>query len=120
MDDKYWNYVARGPRHAGRESEQVIVEIERLDGGMPAQLEARLLNISRGGMQVAAPVALLAGENVRIRLLDNHDASLHVEAVVRWVGLPSGEQGWHAGLRFAAELELDTLGEMFLARVLEE
>jgi hypothetical protein len=120
MNSDFWNYVVRKPRHAGNLAEPLPLEIERLDGRSPARVEARLVDLSRGGMQVAAPLPLTKGENLRVHLADEHAPEFQTEAVVRWVRLTEDGLAWNLGLQFATELQLDTLGELFLSHVLDE
>jgi hypothetical protein len=119
MFNDFWNYVVRRPRHPGWEAEQACVVLVRAGDAKPDRVESRLIDLSRGGMQVAASLPLVKGERLSVRLEHDNDKPLEVDAIVRWVRRAGDGGDWHVGLQFFADLELEALGELFLKRVLD-
>ncbi|MEQ8786256.1 MAG: PilZ domain-containing protein [Pirellulaceae bacterium] len=120
MADEFWNYVVRRPRHVGRRTEIVHVQLRRDEGRLPDVVEAELVDLSRGGLQLVVPTPLSKGEHVQVRISCGENSfDNDVAATVRWLRRTEDGAAWHLGLRFKEELQFDLLGELFLNDALE-
>jgi hypothetical protein len=120
MARDFWNYVARRPRHAGRQTEVVNVQLRRDEGRLPDVVEASLVDLSRGGLQLNVATPLVKGERVLVRICCGENAfDNEAAATVRWIRPSEDGQQWKLGLRLKEDLEFDLLGELFLNDALE-
>ena len=120
MAEDFWNYVVRRPRHAGRRSDALHVELRRHEGRLPDVVEATLVDLSRGGLQLNVDTPLVKGERVQVRISCGENTfDNETEATVRWVRVSEDGKTWSLGLRFKEELRFDLLGELFLNDALE-
>ena len=118
MVDKYWEYIARKPRHRATDPAGLRAEVERSAGALPALVEAEVLNLSRDGIQLRLAVPLLAGESITVRLQhEKCEPSPTLSAAVRW-RRPEEDQAWSAGCVFTRPVDWETLGELFLNELL--
>jgi hypothetical protein len=120
MAEDFWNYVARRPRHAGRQADAVNVQLRRDEGRLPDVVEASLVDLSRGGLQLTVATPLSKGERVLVRIFCGENAfDNEAAATVRWIRRTEDGEQWKLGLRFNEDLEFDLLGELFLNDALE-
>jgi hypothetical protein len=120
MADDFWNHVVRRPRHAARHSSIVHVQLQRADGRLPDVVDASLIDLSRGGVQLIVSTPLSKGERLRVRIsCGKNSFDSDVGATVRWLRRNEVEREWIVGLRFTEELQFDLLGELFLNDALE-
>lgn len=121
MNNDFWNHVARRPRHGGCLAVSLPIELQWGDEENPDTISGRLVDLSRGGIQVAVSLPLESQQPVRVRMRDaEHELNIEVEAVVRWARFNADDNHWHMGLSLAEELDLPVLGELFLNRVLQD
>ncbi len=111
MDD----YVLRSPRHP---SPGTLVEVLRAPGGLTNVVEAELINLSREGFQLRLPIVLDDQELVIMRITTpGHGVDAIFPATVRWQREElSGD--WLAGCKTSWQIDLETLGELFLNEIL--
>lgn len=111
MDD----YVPRSPRHP---SSGTLVEVIRAPGGLAGAVQAELVNLSREGFQLRLPLVLDNQEQVIMRITTpDHRVDTMFPATVRWQREElSGD--WLAGCKTDWQLDLETLGELFLSEIL--
>jgi hypothetical protein len=108
----------RRPRHEAASAMEVVVEIERAAGALPAVVAAELLDLSRRGVRLGSAVALSEGEPLTICLRAAEAAlDLPLTGVVRWRKQEASNR-WLYGCEFKEELPLETLGEFFLCGIL--
>jgi PilZ domain len=109
------NFVARSPRHS---STGVTVEVRRAPGSTATAIGAELINLSREGFQLRLPAALEEQEMVVMSICaPDHEVDVMFPATVRWLREePNGN--WLAGCQATWQLDLDTLGELFLNEIL--
>lgn len=120
MSEEFWNYIVRRPRHAGRSTANVAVQLLREQGRLPDVVDASLIDLSRGGVQLVVATRLVKGERVRVRIFWGENSfDGDVGAVVRWLCRTDDGQNWNLGLRFSEELQFDLMGELFLNDALE-
>ena len=109
-------FVARSPRHA---STGVIVEVRRSPGGSTNAIDAELVNLSRDGFQLRLHSALEDQEAVVMRISAlERGVDVMFPATVRWQREEDG--GWLAGCQTSWQLDLETLGELFLSEILAQ
>ena len=109
------DFVARSPRHA---STGVTVEVRRSPGGSANAIGAELVNLSRDGFQLRLALALEEQETV-VMTIAAADRSLDMlfPATIRWCHEePNGT--WLVGCKTVWQLDLETLGELFLNEIL--
>ncbi len=109
------NFVERSPRHS---STGVTVEVRRSPGGSVNSVGAELINLSREGFQLRLPAALDEQETVVMRVTaPDQGVDVMFPAIVRWLREESGG-AWVAGCQTSWQLDLETLGELFLSEIL--
>ncbi|MHB8902413.1 MAG: PilZ domain-containing protein [Thermoguttaceae bacterium] len=109
------NYIPRSPRHR---SPGATVEVLRAPGALAGAIEAELVNLSRSGFQVRLPQALSRHEQVVMRIATPDGAvDTMVPATVRWQREES-PGCWLAGCNSGWQLDLETLGQLFLCEIL--
>lgn len=108
-------FVARSPRHA---STGVTVEVRRSPGGSADSVGAELVNLSREGFQLRLPLAPDDQETLVMCVrAPDQEVDVMFPAIVRWRREePSGN--WLAGCQTNWQLDLETLGELFLSEIL--
>lgn len=107
-------FVARSPRHA---STGGIVEVRRCPGGSANAVGAELINLSRDGFQLRLCSALEDEETVVMRICAlDRGVDIMFPATVRWQREEEG--AWLAGCQASWQLDLETLGELFLGEIL--
>lgn len=109
------NFVPRSPRHS---STGATVEVRRAPGTTATATGAELINLSREGFQLRLPAALDEQETVVMSVsAPDHEVDVMFPATVRWRREePNGN--WLAGCQTSWQLDLDTLGELFLNEIL--
>jgi hypothetical protein len=109
------DYTARAPRHP---STGATVEVRRSPGGSTDSIGAELVNLSREGFQLRLPLALDEQEMLVMRICDqDRGVDLMFPAIVRWQrGETNGN--WLAGCQTSWQLDLETLGQLFLSEIL--
>lgn len=109
-------FVARSPRHA---STGVTVEVRRSPGGSGSAVGAALINLSREGFQLRLSSALNEQESLVMRIFaPEHGMDVMFPATVRWQRHEDGS--WLAGCQTSWQLDLETLGELFLSEILAQ
>jgi len=111
-------YVFRRPRHPTTGLMGYPVSVRRSAPQSPGPLEAALVDLSRDGFRVRSLEPLEIGESVSIEIFEESSKlSVSLAGVVRW-RLEDGDGGWLAGCQAKRQLDWETLGELFLNRVL--
>ena len=111
MDD----FIAREPRHP---STGILVEFRRAPGGRGDRCSAELVNLSREGFQLRLPTALNDDETIVMTITyPDDDVDAMFPAQVRWQR-EDPEGGWLVGCKTTWQLDLETLGELFLSEIL--
>lgn len=120
MVAEYWNYVVRKPRHTGTGAGGWHVQLVCVGSNQSHAVEATLMDCSRSGAQLTAAMALGENEPVIVRFVDERFEVKHeAVGVVRW-RQANDESTWRLGIRFDEELDLATLGELFLHEMLDQ
>ena len=108
------NFVPRRPRH---ESTGVTVEVRRSPGASADSLYADLVNLSREGFQLRLPARADEQETLVMKITaPDHGVDVMFPATVRWCR--EDGDGWLAGCKTSWQLDLETLGELFLSDIL--
>ena len=111
MDD----FVARQPRHP---STGTVVEFRREPGGRSDTFNAELVNLSREGFQLRLPAALNDDETIVMTITyPDDDVDAMFPAQVRWQA-KDPEGGWLVGCKTSWQIDLETLGQLFLSEIL--
>ena len=109
-------FVPRFPRHDAVNAKPSSVEVWLAERN---QLHAvQLVNLSRRGIGVRAPVELAPDQVVTLKFTDSDGLDVSLGAVVRWCSVHEPAV-WDVGCEFDSEVEWETLGELFLRGVLE-
>lgn len=99
--------------------QEARVEVERRSEGEPSRVPAELVNLSRGGFQLRTPVPLAVHEAVTLRLrVEESGFETLLSGEVRWQR-PDGD-AWLVGCLCDRPIEWESLGELFLGRVLSQ
>jgi len=108
-------FVPRSPRHS---STGVVVEVRRSPGGTTSAISAELINLSREGFQLRLSSRLEKEETVVMSIrAPERDVDVMFPATVRWCREESAEC-WLVGCQTSWQLDLETLGELFLNEIL--
>lgn len=111
-------YLARRPRHLATGGGGLDVTVRRSSRREPRLVEAELLNLSRRGVQLRVAAELEVRESVTLQLASEaSDLQLTRSAEVRWRH-PEPSGAWTVGCMFARQVDLETLGELFLSELL--
>ncbi len=109
------DFIERSPRHS---STGVTVEVRCSPGGLANSVYAELINLSREGFQLRLPAILTEQETVVMRVTaPDHGVDVMFPAIVRWLREES-DGNWMAGCQTSWQLDLETLGELFLSEIL--
>ncbi len=118
MKAKNFRYFPRKPRHPAAGNNQLRVVVARSRGSVPKRLQAELTNFSRHGFQLRVAFPLKVEEPINVRFHEEATGlRLALPALVRWRG-PERDGKWLVGCLSAREVDLETLGELFLSNVL--
>ena len=118
MSTKYWEFVARSPRHKMAEESAVRVELGRSASDLPTVPEATIVDFSRNGLQLRLTAPLVEQEAISVRLEDERSGmDLTLSGIVRWQRRED-DDAWLVGCHCDEELDWETLGELFLNEVL--
>ena len=108
-------YVPRKPRHRSTEPE---VEVIRSDAEDDGTLTAELVNLSRDGYQLRVSRPMAISESITTCISDEQTGlDVRLPAVVRW-RRPDEGATWLVGCLSDAEIDLESLGELFLNGIL--
>ncbi len=108
------DFIARDPRHP---STGIRVEVRRSPGGLADSVDAVLVNLSRDGFQLRLPIATEKHETIVMKITAPEQAvDVMFPADVRWCREDDGN--WLAGCRTSWQVNLETLGELFLSEIL--
>lgn len=111
-------YVLRRPRHPAAGEQGFPAAIRRATPESPIALAADLVDLSREGFRVRVAQPLEVGESLFLDLFEEQSGlSLTLPATVRW-RLAEADGHWLLGCHSKRELEWETLGELFLNKVL--
>lgn len=117
MANKLQQFVARNPRHQPTDKAELNIEVRR-SVGEPRSFGAELIDFSRDGFRLRAPIPLIVNEPVEVLIEDrNSTFSLTVSATAQWQRPENGDT-WLTGLKFDRQADWETLGELFLNDIL--
>lgn len=118
MAKQFWEFVARGPRHQAAGDPHLQVEVVRDPHQTPAMIEAELVDLSRDGLQLRAPVPLAERETIAVKLRHAESGvDLTLPATVCWCR-PQEDGTWSAGCASTERVDWESLGELFLGEIL--
>ena len=112
------DFVARRPRYDAAEEQAAEVTVRRLAVETADRVEAELVNISRDGFQIQTSVPLAAKEVIVLEL--RHPQSgleFSLPGTICWQA-PQDDSTWLHGCQSARPLDWETLGELFLNKIL--
>jgi hypothetical protein len=109
-------FVARKPRYPAIADQAAEAWLERADG----RLAANLVDFSRQGAGFVADEPADDDERVTVRVRHRESGlDLSLDGTVRWRHLhPDG--AWRFGCEFDRPVSLETLGELFLHKILDK
>ena len=118
MSSPYSPFVLRLPRHPAAGEAGFPVAIRRCTPEPPGAIAARLIDLSRGGFRLRAAQPLEVGEAFLLDIFEEQSAlTVTVPGPVRW-RLEEADGRWLFGCQSKRQLDWETLGELFLHRVL--
>ncbi len=108
------DFIARDPRHP---STGIRVEVRRSPGGVADSVDAVLVNLSREGFQLRLPTAAEKHDTVVMKITaPEQGVDVMFPADVRWCR--EGDGDWLVGCKTNWQVDLETLGELFLNEIL--
>jgi hypothetical protein len=101
------------------DNERCRIWIELVGREPAAVFEAKLIDLSRHGMQVQLAAPVVTGERVVLRIHDASDGlDVALAGLVRWQRA-AGTGAWNAGSIFDDMVDYEVLGELFLRGILD-
>ena len=118
MASDFSRYVLRRPRHPATGDLGFPVAVRRSAPDSPGPIDAGLVDLSREGFRVRSDVPLEIGESLFMDLFEETSGlRLTLPGTVRW-RLAEGDGRWLLGCQSKRQLDWETLGELFLNKVL--
>ena len=119
MNGKQPPPVIRRPRHDAKPDTGCRTWIELPGRKPPAERPARLVNLSRNGLQIAIREPLAPAELLVVHIEGERERlNVALSATVRWQQL--GEDGtWAVGCAVTEPIGYEVMGELFLSGILD-
>jgi hypothetical protein len=111
-------HVLRQPRHPAVGEAGFPVALRRCTPEPPPAIAADLIDLSRNGFRLRAAQPLEIGEAFFLDIFEEKSTlTVSLAATVRW-RLEEADGQWLLGAQSKRQLDWETLGELFLNRVL--